>query len=262
MQFMSMFKTSEITSYEIASDNVLNNRLFFAYQKAAEFVKGNLLEVGCGTGKGITVFADRCTHYTAIDKNTKLLNHLSGLYPHYRFIDAFIPPLRGLADAEFDTVVTLQVIEHIEDDHFFLRELARVMKPGAKAVIATPNRPMSLTRNPWHVREYMADELESLLKKYFAKVDMMGVQGSDRVMAYHDENRRSVQRITRFDVFNLQYRLPRRLLQIPYDVLNRVNRNAMMRRDNTLVSNVGLEDFSLTRNMAQCLDLFCVVEKA
>ncbi|MCS7019077.1 MAG: class I SAM-dependent methyltransferase [Bernardetiaceae bacterium] len=257
-----MFKTSEVTSYEIASDNVLNNRLFFAYKKAAEMVHGNVLEVGCGTGKGLTVFAERCEHYTAIDKNTKLLNHLSKLYPRFTFIDCFIPPLKGVPSNAFDVVVSLQVIEHIEDDHGFLQEIVRVLKPGGKAILTTPNIHYTLSRNPWHVREYTPEQFEKLLEKYFpGQVTLQGVKGSPAVMAYHEQNRRSVQRIMRWDIFDLQHKLPRKLLQIPYDILNRINRNRLMRQDNELVSSIGLEDFSLESNPALCLDLFAVVTK-
>jgi len=160
-----------------------------------------------------------------------------------------------------DSLITLQVIEHIEDDHAFLKEIVRVLKPGAQAVIATPNKKKSLTRNPWHVREYTANELEILLKKYFSHVTFGGVKGSEQVMEYHEQNRASVQKITRFDILNLQYRLPRQLLQIPYDILNRLNRNRLMQNDNALVSSIGLKDFSLSSNAEECLDLFAVVTK-
>lgn len=257
-----MFKTSEVTSYEIASDNVLNNRLFFAYKKAAEMVRGNLLEVGCGTGKGLTVFAERCEHYTAIDKNTKLLQHLSKLYPRFTFIDCFIPPFRGVASNAFDTVVSLQVIEHIEDDHGFLSEIVRVLKPGGKAILSTPNIRYTLSRNPWHVREYTPEQFRELLEQYFpGQVDLKGVRGSEAVMRYHEQNRKSVQQIMKWDIFDLQHKLPRRMLQIPYDILNRINRNKLMRQDNELVSGIGLEDFSLDSNPDLCLDLFAVVIK-
>jgi hypothetical protein len=120
---------------------------------------------------------------------------------------------------------------------------------------------MSLSRNPWHAREYTADQLQALLGQYFAKVDFKGIKGSDLVMQYHEENRQSIRKITRFDILNLQHRLPRRLLQVPYDLLNRLNRNSLMKQNNDLVGNVGLEDFSLSRDLEQCLDWFAVVQK-
>ena len=73
-----------------------------------------------------------------------------------------IPPLNGLDDNSFDSIVSFQVIEHIQDDMLFLKEIHRVLKPGGIALLTTPNRRMSLSRNPWHIREYLSDEL----KKY------------------------------------------------------------------------------------------------
>jgi len=42
-------------------------------------------------------------------------------------------------DASFDVVCSLEVIEHIEDQFAFVRELYRVLKPGGVAIISTPN---------------------------------------------------------------------------------------------------------------------------
>ena len=42
-------------------------------------------------------------------------------------------------DASFDAVVSIEVIEHVEDHLAFLREIARVAKPGAIVVVTTPN---------------------------------------------------------------------------------------------------------------------------
>lgn len=43
------------------------------------------------------------------------------------------------ADASFDVVCSLEVIEHLEDQFLFTRELLRVLKPGGLAIISTPN---------------------------------------------------------------------------------------------------------------------------
>ena len=43
------------------------------------------------------------------------------------------------ADASMDAVVSIEVIEHVEDQFAFLRELARVTKPGGLVIVTTPN---------------------------------------------------------------------------------------------------------------------------
>jgi SAM-dependent methyltransferase len=42
-------------------------------------------------------------------------------------------------DDRFDAVVSIEVIEHIEDQFAFLRELARIAKPGGIVIVTTPN---------------------------------------------------------------------------------------------------------------------------
>lgn len=42
-------------------------------------------------------------------------------------------------DATFDAVVSIEVVEHVEDPFAFLRELARIAKPGASVIVTTPN---------------------------------------------------------------------------------------------------------------------------
>ena len=43
--------TTEIASDKITSDNPIHQRLLKAYYIAKEYVKGDLLEIGCGEGK-------------------------------------------------------------------------------------------------------------------------------------------------------------------------------------------------------------------
>lgn len=256
-----MYRTTEIASHEISSDNVIHQRLLYPYVKAAEMISGNLLELGCGAGRGMELVAAAVANYTGIDKNKELLASHRKDYPTFTFLEQNIPPFEGLADNTFDFVVTFQVIEHIEDDHLFLKEIHRVLKPGGKAIITTPNIKMSLTRNPWHVREYTTDELKTLLGKYFSHVDFKGIYGSDAVNEYYERNKASVKKITRFDILNLQYRLPRKFLQVPYDILNRMNRKKLEEAGDELVRSITVDDYHMSEDTSTCFDFFAVVQK-
>lgn len=207
---MGKLATAERVSRD-ASDNFVFQRSLLAYDRAAEIVSGDVLEIGTGTGYGIELVAPHCDRFVTVDK------YAAGGDRHaanVEFRRMCVPPL-GFGDESFDFVITFQVIEHIDDDAAFVREIARVLRPGGRLILTTPNAPMSLTRNPWHVREYRIDELRRLLSEAFSAVETHGVFGNERVMEYYEHNRRSVERIARFDLFDLQHRLPRRLLPTP-----------------------------------------------
>ncbi len=253
--------TTEITSTSIASDNPIHQRLLYAYVKACDFVSGDLLEIGCGEGRGIEWLLPNIQSYTAIDRNEHVIASLRQKFPQITLIQNSVPPFSGIENDKFDSLVTFQVIEHVEDDKLFMDEVHRVLKPGGMAIISTPNLRMSLTRNPWHVREYTKEELMKLAERKFSNITLMGVYGSTRMNEYHERNRESVKKFTRFDIFNLQYRLPRNLLKVPYDILNRVNRNKIQSGDNDLVTAITTDDFHLKPADDNCFDFFIILKK-
>jgi SAM-dependent methyltransferase len=252
--------TTEIASETITSDNPIHQRLLKAYVLAAGQVQGNVLEVGCGEGRGIDWLMPKSTSYSAIDKIAEVVVGLKKKFPAGNFQSGNIPPL-PYADNSFDCVVSFQVIEHIADDASFLKEISRVLKPDGLALITTPNRPMSLSRNPWHEREYTADELSALAGKFFRSVTMKGITGNEKVMRYHQRNKMSVDRIMRWDIFDLQHKLPASVLRVPYEMLNRLNRNKLKEDADELVASIHHEDYLLTNEASQALDLFLMVKK-
>ena len=253
--------TTEITSDRLPSDNPLHQRLLKAYVAVEGYIMGDVLEVGCGEGRGIERVMKKAGSYTAIDKIGEVIDKLKAKYPGGRFLSGHIPPFDGLEGNSFDTVISFQVIEHIKDDAFFLEEIHRVLKPGGKAYLTTPNRAMSLTRNPWHIREYTADELLGLAKKYFAHATMKGITGDDKVMAYYERNKKSVGKIARFDFLNLRHRLPAGLYKIPYELLNRWNRNKLKDANDELVRSITHGNYQVTDKASEALDLFLTVQK-
>jgi SAM-dependent methyltransferase len=253
--------TTEIASDNIVSDNPIHQRLLKAYYVAEPYVKGKVLEPGCGEGRGIALLSPLAESFLALDKIDEVIDSLKSKYDKVDFRQMVFPPFKGLEDNSFDTVISFQVIEHVKEDKLFLEEIHRVLKPGGKAILTTPNIKMSLSRNPWHEREYTGTELKALAADIFSSVEMKGIAGNDKVMDYHEQNRASVARITRFDVFNLQYRLPNALLRIPYDLLNRLNRNKLQNQDEGLVSTIDKDDYFLNEESESNLDLFCVLTK-
>lgn len=254
---MADIRTAERVSRE-ASDNFVFQRSLLAYHEAAKLVGGDVLEIGTGTGYGLEVVAPHATSFITLDKEEPASD--MPRIPHVEFRRAVVPPLPFDGNS-FDCVISFQVIEHIERDMDFVAEVNRVLRPGGRFIVTTPNAPMSLTRNPWHVREYNADELKNLLECRFSSVETFGIEGNARVMEYYAKNRAGVERITRFDVFDLQHRLPRWMLRLPYDVLNRMNRRRLLAGNRTLTTSIAMDDYRLAPVSAECFDLFYVATK-
>lgn len=76
----------------------------------------------------------------------------------------------GLPSALFDVVVSVEVIEHVEEDDLFVSEISRVLTPGGVAILTTPNGDFVENHNLDHKRHYKRAELHLLLQRHFSDV--------------------------------------------------------------------------------------------
>lgn len=253
--------TTEIASDKLVSDNPIHQRLLKAYIAAQPWIEGDLLEVGCGEGRGVEILLPQANSYLGLDKIHEVIDSLKIRFPNIEFRQAVIPPFESIPDNCFDTIVSFQVIEHIPDDVLYLKEIYRVLRPGGQAIISTPNINHTLSRNPWHEREYTPQQLIDLCEVIFDEVEAKGIGGNEKVWTYHEANRASVNKIMRFDIFDLQYRLPAWVLRMPYEILNRQNRDKLHKEQGASVVQISHHDYPLVDDPADGLDLFYILKK-
>jgi SAM-dependent methyltransferase len=125
-----------------------------------------VLDYGCGDGALLGALhrgAGR-RHYDlhGFDPNMLAVELASAALPANGVQAAIHGSLDSLPSGHFDRVICTEVIEHATDPDALLRELARVLKPGGRAVVSTPVR---MTEHPGdvnHVREWFPSEFARL----------------------------------------------------------------------------------------------------
>ncbi len=141
------------------------------YETLAPHLGNRILEVGSGIGN-ITQFLARREMVLATDISPLYLDYLNnrfGRRPNVRVreLDLCNVPVDELRRMELDTVVALNVLEHIEDDCGALRQLQRSMAPGGKLVLLVPTHKALFSRldsELGHYRRYSEAELREKLQ--------------------------------------------------------------------------------------------------
>lgn len=123
--------------------------------------RGKLLDLGAGTGAFSKKLKAEGFDVTACDINPANFG-LESITCKAVDLNATFP----FGDAEFDYVVSAEVIEHIENPWFFLREIHRITKPGAAVILSTPNL------HNWYVRLYFA--LTSRMFNFMSSYEKIG----------------------------------------------------------------------------------------
>lgn len=180
-----------------------------AYELARQLLpSGRVLDLGCGSGYGTASLAETHARVVGLDRvPPDAVNRDPGQF--VRADLAGIPFRPG----SFELLLSFQVMEHLEDPSDYLDAMAELLAPGGLAVITTPNVLTSDGVNPYHVREYRADELAERLRRRFEAVEMRGIGASEAVRAYLAARSGRIRRIMRLDPLGLRNLLPRPLVE-------------------------------------------------
>jgi SAM-dependent methyltransferase len=206
--------TGERVSAPEAGFNPTFQRHVAAYRLCAPLLgEGSVLDLGCGVGHSFAELAPRETVGVDIDAGA-----LAGQERETRVADMRRLPF---AAGAFMSVLSVHSIEHVRDPAVVLGEVVRVLAPGGRAVLVTPNR-LTFGRpdeiiDPYHYVEYDAAELEALCSGVFARVEVLGLFGSARYQRLVDAERRELERLLRLDPLRLRRFVPRRVRQLLYD---------------------------------------------
>jgi SAM-dependent methyltransferase len=226
-----------------------------AYEAAAALLPpGRCLDLGCGIGHSYELLAPRET--VGIDNEPGVLK---GQERETHCADMRALPFE---DAAFDSVISVQSIEHVPDPERVLEEVRRVLVPGGVAIFATPNR-LTFARadeiiDPFHYVEFSPDQLAAICETFFEAVEIRGMYGTQRYLELVAREHAKLDRLLRLDPVGLRKLLPRRARQRLYNW--RLTRERVA--NDPAAAAIESSDFALRSSpLDEALDLFAICRR-
>lgn len=151
------------------------------YELAARYARGrHVLDAACGTGYGAMALIDwgGALSVTGLDVDAAAVAYArrrfgEGRPARFMVADA---TRTGLDDGSVGLVASFETIEHVPDAEALVAEFARVLGPGGRLVLSTPND-RGLTDH--HVHSFTRESLEDLLAPHFESLEWWGQRAGD-----------------------------------------------------------------------------------
>jgi glycosyltransferase involved in cell wall biosynthesis len=159
----------------------------WVYRQLAPYVGQRVLEAGSGIGNLTEQLLD-CERLACVDAEPFYIERLSQRHGHLSnlsFHEADLCELhrcKDLRKAKLDTIVCINVLEHIEDDAKVLQNFFQLLRPGGHALLLVPADPRLYTgvdKALGHFRRYTTDSLTFKLKE--AGFEVLESRGFNRL---------------------------------------------------------------------------------
>jgi len=104
----------------------------------ADFISGDVLEVGCGYSITYEQYGNQVDSYWGIEMTESRVDLLKEKFPKAHFFKRDLDNDKLALQKKFDTILSIAVIEHIFNQKFAFNEMVKHLKPGCRIVITTP----------------------------------------------------------------------------------------------------------------------------
>lgn len=135
--------------------------------KFEKYLKGDILEVGCGIGN-FTKYLVKYGHVWALDINSEYVQRVNNLKDEK--IKAGLGDIEKgkyfFGEKKFDSIICLNVLEHIEDDVTALINLKKLLKEGGFLILILPAHQFlfgEIDKSIGHYRRYTKVSIKKML---------------------------------------------------------------------------------------------------
>lgn len=155
----------------------------YRYKFALRYIpKKRVLDIACGEGYGTyTMSMCNSIFVLGIDISKQAVLNVKKKYRS----DVCVSDCTAVSvkSHSFDVIVSFETLEHIKEPEIFIKECARLIKPGGRLIISTPNKEVyrkTSRDSTYHCSELNDIEFASLLLRYFKSFRLYVQQPTSR----------------------------------------------------------------------------------
>lgn len=149
-------------AFDRASLKLHRDRYDFAIEHG---VPGRILDIACGAGYGShqMLLNDKFANsrITGVDISPDAVEYARNRYAHQRLEFICSDAMHFADENYFDTIVSLETIEHVEDPVAFINKMHMLLNTGGLLIVSAPVTP-STDGNPYHRTDFTPSEFRRL----------------------------------------------------------------------------------------------------
>lgn len=195
---LNNLQTANISYHEAQNRmKYLPNYYRWIYTYARPFVKGTVMELGCGRGLFIAQYIRQVKRVVAVDHNEILLKQLNHVFAGHNLQTVRLDlsrPWGALEGLKVDSIIALDLLEHFQDDQILLNKIRTKINPGGFIFIKVPAQRRlysEMDRASGHYRRYDPDDLYQLAEYEGLEIISIRYMNPLGALVYRSRNRKS-----------------------------------------------------------------------
>jgi 2-polyprenyl-3-methyl-5-hydroxy-6-metoxy-1,4-benzoquinol methylase len=173
-----LLRDDEVTGAETLRLHVERYRFASKHLRA-----GRVLDIACGVGYGTDIIlqeaADRVSQIHGVDISKEAIEYARRRYAHPR-AQFVLEDATTFFDGEgFDTIVSLETLEHLPNPDHFASRLVRMLRPNGMLICSAPTSP-SVDINPYHLTDFT----EGSFRRIFERHGLIEVESMKQIQPY------------------------------------------------------------------------------
>ena len=125
------------SSWELEFFDAAKNWRRYQFENILKYINSSVLDVGPGTGNNIQYYKDKASQITLLEINKNLANSLKLKFDGDKKIIVLNTDIHS-QEKKFDTILYMDVLEHIEDDEKEINKALKQLNSGGNLIFFVP----------------------------------------------------------------------------------------------------------------------------